>query len=288
MSGNMTINGRTLTPLPSTSQPTTSQPPTSLPPNTTVTINGETIKAQRIMRLTSDRNAVSQSIRNNGIDELVIHQNGHDYLVAGTGMNLNQLKKKQLPDIRLNGQPAHYIDHDDEINSAMQGAMQGVRNGWRDLADTTIGATRTAVGTLGATGSFAVVGSAVGGSIYFAMRHGAGSAAASQGAKHMTQAATKSLLSSGLTTMKVIGIAALAGAAVVTVAGAVRGAADTSNSQANWGSLSHLTNGSGASAAPTNPYPGPPGFNRPSPASPSPQPAAPTPIRIEPILDRIR
>lgn len=285
MSGNVSINGRTLTPLPPTSVPPTSLPPTSLPPGTTVTINGETIRAQRVMQLTSDRNATSQSIRNNGIDELVIHQNGHDYLVAGTGMNLSQLKKKQLPDIRLNGQPAHYIDHDDEVNSPMQGAWQGIRDGWRDLADTTIGATRTAVGTLGATGSFAVVGSAVGGSIYFAMRHGAGSAAAAQGAKHMTQAATSSLLSSGLTTMKVIGIAALAGAAVVTVAGAVRGAADTSNGQANWGTLSHLTNGSGATALPPHRTPPRPSYS----AQPTANPVSPAaPIQIEPVLHRLQ
>ena len=229
-------------------------------------INGQSIPAQHIRELTVSAETARQSMRNNGFDEVLVHdeQQNKDYVIASTSMDLHALRSNHPATLTLDGRAVSLIDYDDEQTSAAQGAMQGVRNGWRDLADTTIGAVRTAVGSLGAGGSLAMIGTAVGGSAYYFMKSGSMQAAA-EGSKGVMAAATRGLATGGLTTMKVIGIAALAGAAVVTVAGAIRGANDavsTSHGQ-NFASISRISIPVGSGMArPADPGTQPPAPNQ--------------------------
>ena len=221
-------------------------------------INGRPVPAQHIRELTVSAETARQSLRGNGFDEVIVHdeKSSKDFLIASSSMDLSALRKNKPAVLTLDGKAVSLVDYDAENNSVVEGAMQGVRNGWKDLGDTTIGAVRTVVGTLGAGGSVAMVGTAVGGSAYFLIKRGAaagGTASVTAGVKEFMAASSKGLASGGLTAMKVIGIAALAGAAIVTVAGAIRGASDSSNTShaQNFASLSRISIPRGSNMKPT-------------------------------------
>jgi hypothetical protein len=208
-----------------------------------LTINGKAIPAQHILELRGPVDQARTAMRGNGFDEILVHDEkaNKDYLVASSNLPLGPLRGNKQVNLTINGNPASLVDYDNEQTSLIEGAGTGIRNGWKDLADTTIGAVRTAVGTLGAGGTIAMVGSAVGGAGYYFVRSGSINGA-KIGARGFMQATSKGLLQGGLTTMKVIGIAAVAGAAIVTVAGAIRGANEANNTSRaqNFATLSRL------------------------------------------------
>jgi hypothetical protein len=219
-----------------------------------LTINGKAVAAQHIRELTVPAEQARQAIRNNGFDEVLVHDetDKKDYLVASTKLELGPLRSNKPVSLTINGHQATLIDYDNEQTSLAEGAMTGVRNGWRDLSDTTIGAVRTAVGTLGAGGTIAMVGASVGGAGYYFVRSGSINAA-KIGAKGFMQATSKGLLQGGLTTMKVIGIAAVAGAGIITIAGAIRGAneANSTSRAQNFATLSRISITPGSTQRPT-------------------------------------
>jgi hypothetical protein len=212
--------------------------------NAALTMNGKLVPAQHIRELTVSPETARQAIRGNGFDEMVVRDEkaGKDYLIASNKLPLGPLRSNKPIDLRINGNQATLIDYDNEQTSLAEGAMTGVRNGWKDLAETTIGAVRTAVGTLGAGGSIAMVGTAVGGAGYYFVRSGSINGA-KIGARGFMQAASKGMLQGGLTTMKVIGIAAIAGAGVITIAGAIKGANEANNTSRaqNFSTLSRIS-----------------------------------------------
>lgn len=219
-----------------------------------LTINGRLVAAQHVRELTVPAEQARQAIRNNGFDEVLVHDEkaNKDFIVAGTALALGPLRSNKPVSLTINGNPASLIDYDNEQTSVVEGAMTGARNGWRDLADTTIGAVRTAVGTLGAGGTIAMVGTAVGGAGYYFIRSGSVNGARI-GARGFMQAASKGLLQGGMTTMKVIGIAAIAGAGIVTVAGAIRGANEANNTSRaqNFATISRISIPVGSNQRPT-------------------------------------
>jgi hypothetical protein len=219
-----------------------------------LTINGKAVPAQHIRELTVPAEQARQAIRNNGFDEVIVRDevNQKDYIVASTKLAIGPLRSSKPIDLTINGHKASLIDYDNELTSTAEGAFTGARNGWKDLADTTIGAVRTAVGTLGAGGSIAMVGGAVGGAAYYFVRTGSVNGA-KIGARGFMSATSKGLLQGGLTTMKVIGIAAVAGAGIVTVAGAIRGATEANNTSRaqNFASISRISIAQGSTQRPT-------------------------------------
>ncbi|MBC7542356.1 MAG: hypothetical protein H7338_06460, partial [Candidatus Sericytochromatia bacterium] len=87
-------------------------------------INGRPIAAQHIRELTVTAETARAAIRNNGFDEVMVHddKSGKNFIIASTNLDLSALRKGKPAVLTLDGKTVSLIDYDAENNSVIEGA----------------------------------------------------------------------------------------------------------------------------------------------------------------------
>lgn len=214
-----------------------------------LSINGQQLQVQgvRALRPGITIEQAVQKTKNNGLDEVFFTSNGQSYVAYGDSLDISKLKKNQIPAVMFASQKADIVAYDDEVNSV----WEGVKKGAIEEIKTGMGAVRTAVNNLvsnvgpsiAAAGGIGIAGLGIY-QIWRTHNAAVGATMAAQGAIGASAAgswigdALKGSLGTGL---KVIGVSAGAGLALLSAYGAVRGALEAKNTTKDYGSIAAVT-----------------------------------------------
>ncbi len=214
-----------------------------------LSINGQQLQVQgvRTLRPGITIEQAVQKTKNNGLDEVFFTSNGQTYMAYGDSLEISKLKKNQIPAVMFASQKADIIAYDDEVNSVWEGAKKGAI----EEIKTGMNAVRTAVNNLisnvapsiAAAGGIGIAGLGIY-QIWRTHQSTIGAGIAAQGAIGGAAAgswitdALKGSIGGGL---KVIGISAGAGLALLSGYGAIRGALEAKNTTKDYGSIAAVT-----------------------------------------------
>ena len=214
-----------------------------------LSINGQQLQVQgvRALRPGITIEQAVQKTKNNGIDEVFFTSNGQSYIAYGDSLDISKLKKNQIPAVMFASQKADIIAYDDEVNSVWEGAKKGAI----EEIKTGMNAVRTAVNNLisnvapsvAAAGGIGIAGLGIY-QIWRANQSTIGAGLAAQGAIGASAAGSwigDALKGSVGTGLKVIGVSAGAGLALLSGYGAIRGALEAKNTTKDYGSIAAVT-----------------------------------------------
>lgn len=144
--------------------------------NDVVTINGARIAKQGMAHIKPGMTveAAADKTKNNGMDEMIIGFMGADgkaerMIIYGDNLDFSFRKSKNEPDIRINGEPGILLAFDDEQVGFGERFGAGLRNGFREAADTIGMLAKKTIDNL----PLFVGGTALGGTLLFTFAKGA-------------------------------------------------------------------------------------------------------------------
>ncbi len=223
-----------------------------------ISINSKNIAVQgvRALRPGITVEQATQKTKKNGLDEVFFKSNGQYYVAYGDSLEIQDLRKNEIPAVMFNGVQADIISYDDEVNSMWEGASRGAL----DELNTGIGFVRKSIGNMITRVGPTVVGTAAIGAagvgLYRLWQESqkmgaigaslAASGAATGGTFSLAASAGQSAILNG---MKIAAISGLAGIGVMAGYGAIKGALEAKATQKDYASIASIT---AEGSSPTN------------------------------------
>jgi hypothetical protein len=184
--------------------------------NDVITINGRRINVQGAAHLRDDVSPADAAAKTkgNGMDEMIIGLKGKDgkserVLIWGDHLDFRFREREAQPEIKINGQRGVLIHYDDEQNTFVEGAVNGVVTGIRNAFDAVETLAKNSIQGVALAGAASLVG----GTIWVAATKGA--------ALEIIKTAIMTL-GPGIATTA--GMLSLSAVGLVVLAGAVKGA----------------------------------------------------------------
>ncbi|HEY9766082.1 MAG TPA: hypothetical protein V6C82_06940 [Chroococcales cyanobacterium] len=107
--------------------------------NHSIKINGNQLQVQGFARLRKDipTDVAAEKTRNNGVDEVIVeYQNEKGEteraIAWGDKLDFSFTKSKAQPQVTVDGRPARIRSYENEATSFGEGALRGVKDGYKD------------------------------------------------------------------------------------------------------------------------------------------------------------